>query len=193
VESLENQHFHALFSFLARKTTSQSRNINMNEFGGLNVVAGSTALNCPATTGVELNSTRVPTLAAIAAGQFGASGVSAAAATGRLSLSPGTYLVTASLTLEGEHTSATSGDAIGNISLQLAKGGTLQDGMKATANTVAEGQQRVLTVQNIVEVTQASQDADTATNYVSMYLIGGDSSGNDVIVREGQFTAVRLR
>jgi hypothetical protein len=164
----------------------------MNEFGGLNVVDGSTALNCPL-VGVELNSTRVPTLAAIAAGQNGAAGVSAAAATGRLTLSPGTYLVTAGLSLEGEHTSATSGDAIGNITLQLAKGGTLQDGMKAIANTVAEGQIRHLSVTAVVEVTQASQDADTATNYVSMYLLGESTAGNDVIVRQGQFTAVRLR
>ena len=161
----------------------------MNAYGGFKVAAGVTSLNCPL-TGVKLTSTNVPTLAAIAASQQGDQSVSAGASTGRLTLKAGTYLVRALLTVEGEFTSGTSGDAVGVITGQLYQAGSAVAGTKGKVHTQTEGQPVVLAFEGILNITAAQVAA--GTNYVEVYLFGGDASGNDVIVSEGQIHAVRL-
>lgn len=161
----------------------------MLAYGGFKIAAGVTALNCPL-AGVKLTSTNVPTMAAIAASQRGDQSVSAGASTGRLTLKAGVYRVNALLTIEGEHTSGTSGDAIGVITGQLYQADSAVAGTKGKAHTQAEGQPAVLAFEGILEITAAQVAA--GTNYVEVCLFGGDASGNDVIVSEGQIHAVRL-
>ena len=161
----------------------------MTGYGGFNIAGGTAALYCP-NAGVKLTSTNVPALAAGTASRQGDSSVTPSVSTGRLLLKPGTYQVRASLTIEGEFTSGTSGDAIGVITGQLYKAGVAVAGSKGKAHTQAEGQPAVLSFGDIVEITAAQQRA--GTNHVEFYLFGGDASGNDVIISEGQITALRL-
>lgn len=161
----------------------------MQGYGGFNIAAGTTALNLP-NAGVKLTSSNVPTLASGNASQRGDASVTPAASTGRLTLKAGVYNVRASITIEGEFTSGTSGDAVGVITGQLYKAGSAVAGSKGKAHTQAEGQATVLSFGDIVEITAAQVAA--GTNYVEFYLFGGDANGNDVIISEGQITAIRL-
>lgn len=161
----------------------------MQGYGGFNIAAGTTALNCP-NAGVKLTSTNVPTLAAGNASRRGDTSVVPTASTGRLALKAGVYNVRASLTIEGEYSSGTSGDSIGVITGQLYKAGSAVAGSKGKAHTQAEGQATILSFGDIVEITAAQVAA--GTNYVEFYVFGGDASGNDIIISEGQITAVRL-
>lgn len=158
-------------------------------YGGFKIAAGVTSLNCP-NAGVKLTSTNVPTLAAVSVSKHGDQSVSEAASTGRLTLKPGVYDIRASLTIEGEYTSGTSGDSVGVITGQLYQAGSAVAGTKGKVHTQAEGQAVVLSFGGIVEITEAQRLA--GTNYVEFYLFGGDANGNDVIPSEGQITAKRL-
>lgn len=158
-------------------------------YGGFNIAGGTTALYCP-NAGVKITSSNVPTLAAGNASRGGDNSVVPAPSTGRLTLQPGVYQVRASLTIEGEFSSGTSGDAVGVITGQLYRAGVAVAGSKGKAHTQTEGQATVLSFGDIVEVTYAQKEA--GTNHVEFYLFGGDASGNDVIVSEGQITALRL-
>lgn len=158
-------------------------------YGGFNIAGGTAALYCP-NAGVKLTSTNTPTLAANGASRQGDNSVVPAASTGRLTLQPGVYQVRASLTIEGEFSSGTSGDAVGVITGQLYRAGVAVAGSKGKAHTQTEGQTAVLSFGDIVEITYAQKEA--GTNYVEFFLFGGDANGNDVIISEGQITALRL-
>lgn len=161
----------------------------MIAYGGLQIAAGVTAF-VATNAGVKLTSTNVPTLAVIAASQFGDRSIVAAPATGRLTLKPGIYEITGRLSLEGEFTSGTPADAIGVITAQVYQAGVAVAGTRGQAHTQAEGQVASIGFGGIVEVTEAQLRA--GTNYVEAFLLSGDANGNDVIVREGQFYAIRL-
>lgn len=161
----------------------------MNEYGSLYITGGSANFNA-ANAGSELGSTVGWT--ANGAGQHGNLGVSASDSTGRLTLQPGVYLVTLDLTVEGNYSTAQSGDFAGVITAAIHRGGTLVAGTKGKVQDITEGLPMNLGVRGaIIEITQAQ--ADAGTNFLSGYLYGGDASGNDVVVSEGRFSAVRLR
>jgi len=154
-------------------------------FGGLQVAANTTAFTVPAagakyTTG----------WAAIAAGQHGDNSVQESAVNSRLVLEPGVYFVQANFTLEGEFVSGTSGDAVGTITGQIFRGGVAVAGTRGKVGLEAEGEVDQLIFGGIVEITEAQKTA--GTNYVEAFLSSGDASGNDVIVSEAQFNALRL-
>lgn len=158
-------------------------------FGGLQIAGGSANFNA-ANAGTELGSG--VSWAAITPATHGDASVSASTSTGRLTLKPGLYLVLLDLTVEGNHSSGQSGDFAGVITAQLASGGSLVAGTKSKTQTITEGLPMNLHVSAFVEITQASADASTPTNYVSAYLLGGDASGNDVVISEGRLSAIRL-
>lgn len=159
------------------------------EYGGMYITGGTVNFNA-LLAGAELGSTVGWT--ANGASQHGSGAVSGSTSTGRLTLAPGVYKIDAVLTLEGNHSSGFSGDFAGVIVASLYKGGTLVAGSKVKCQTITEGLPMNAKISCIVEVTQASADAATPTNYVSLYLAGQDASGNDVVVTEANFTAVRL-
>ncbi len=160
----------------------------MNAFGGFKIAGNSTSLNVPA-AGVTLTSANT-NLAAATASQHGDGSVSVSATTGRATLKAGVYKVDARLTVEGEFTSGTSGDAIGVVTGQLYVAGSAVSGTKGKVHTQAEGQAASLAFGGIIEITAAQVAA--GTNYVEAKLLSGDASGNDVIVSEGQIEIVRL-
>lgn len=157
-------------------------------YGSFQVAGNTQALNCP-NAGVVLTSANT-TLAVNSVSQQGDQSVSLSASTGRATLKPGFYKIDAKLTIEGEFTSGTSGDAVGVITGQVYRGGSAVAGTKGKCHTQAEGQASILAFGGVLEITKAQYDADT--NYVDFRLFGGDASGNDVIVSEGQIVITRL-
>lgn len=151
---------------------------------GLYIAANTTAFNVPNAATLFVTS--------MVAAVFGHGELSVVptAASGKLTCVPGIYEVVAELSIEGEYTSATSGDAVGIIAAQFYVGGSAVTGAKSKVSLEAEGQIECLKLTWIVEITKAQVDA--GTNYIQLYLSSGDSSGNDVIVREGRFYAKRL-
>lgn len=113
-------------------------------------------------------------------------------ADGKLVLKPGIYQVSAELYIEAPATSDgnTSGDAFGEITAQLYVAGVAVAGTKAMCQTDDVSEVKNLIINYPVEITQAMLDA--ATNYVQVYLKGGDVPGNDILVSEGRLVAVRL-
>ncbi len=158
------------------------------EYGGL-YITGSTTHFTAANAGSALGSTVGWT--ALGASQHGNLAVVGSTSTGRLTLQPGVYQVNLNLTVEGDYGSGQSGDFSGVITAALWVAGALVAGTKSKCQTITEGLPMQLNVSAIIEITQAQ--ADAATNYVAGYLYGGDASGNDVVVSEGRFTAIRLR
>lgn len=158
------------------------------EYGEM-YITGGTANFTAANAGAELGSTVGWTAGA---DQHGNAAVAGSTSTGRLTLSPGTYQVTLEATIEGNHSSGFSGDFAGVVTAAIHSGGTLVAGSKTKCQTITEGLPMPVSVTKIVEITQASQDAATPTNYVSGYLYGGDASGNDVVVTEARISAIRL-
>jgi hypothetical protein len=165
----------------------------MNSFGGMYITGGSVNVNALA-AGTELGA-QTPGWTDIATAvcpNNGHGGVTPAASTGRLSLTPGKWLVLADLTVEGNYSSGQSGDALGVIIAALHKGGTLITGSKTKFQTITEGLPMHAHISQLVEIAQSTQDASTPTNYVSVYLYGVDASGNDVVVTEARLIAIRL-
>lgn len=158
------------------------------EFGEMYITGGTVNFTA-ANAGSELGSTVGWTAGA---DQHGNQAVVGVTTTGRLTLSPGTYLVNFDFTVEGNHSSGFSGDFSGVVTGAIHSGGTLVAGSKTKVQTITEGLPMNGKITKLVEITQASQDASTPTNYVSGYLYGGDASGNDVVISEARISAVRL-
>ena len=128
--------------------------------------------------------------AAHAVSQQGDQSVTPAASTGKLTLAAGVYRVVASLAIETEDISGTSGDGIGLVSAQLYKGGSAVSGTKRTVSMIAIDRPQSVHLEDIVQITEAQVEA--ATNYVQVYLSSGDASGNDVTVNNGILAAYRM-
>ncbi len=124
------------------------------------------------------------------ASEHGNLAVVGSTSTGRLTLQPGVYLVSLNMTVEGNHSSGFSGDFAGVITAAIHRAGTLVAGTKSKCQTITEGLPMNLNVTAVIEISQAL--ADAGTNYISPYLYGGDANGNDVVVTESRFTAVRI-
>lgn len=154
-------------------------------YGALVINANTTPSRAPNAAAVHTQG-----WAAHGVSQHGDQSVTPATATGKLTLVPGVYRVTASLAIETEDISGTSGDAIGLVSAQLYKGGSAIGGTKRTVSMLAHDRPQVVQIEDIVEITEAQ--AEAATNYVQVYLSSGDASGNDVTVSNAIFAAYRL-
>lgn len=154
-------------------------------YGGLQIAANTTPSLAPATAAKHTQG-----WAAIAAAQHGAQEIAASVANSRLTLVPGVYLVVWQASLETEDISGTSGDGIGDVTLQIARGGTVVAGTRARMNHQNVDRLQSATALGLIEITQAQ--ADASTNYVEPFIQSGDASGNDVTVREGQFFALKL-
>lgn len=126
--------------------------------------------------------------------QHGEASATLTAATGKLTCKPGIYEFHFEGTIEGPLTSdsATSGDTTGTITFQFAKGGTLVTGAKITSQDVTDGVRQAVSLTKIIEITRDDLVASTPTNYVQVYALGGDSSGNDYLLREARLSAKRL-
>jgi hypothetical protein len=103
----------------------------------------------------------------------------------RLRLLPGRYLVQASLTVETEDISGTSGDDAGDLTFELYKDG-VATGFKQKVNVQDSDRPQSLTIVGIIEV------AAGANGYLELYGSASDASGNDVTVRNLQMTALHL-
>lgn len=166
----------------------------MNACGGMYITGQTATLGLPL-AGVKLTSTNAGWVAQATNGYGGDGSVTVSITSGRLTLIPGLYLVTLNLTIEGEQTSgagAVSGDAVGTVSFKLYKGGSAVTGAVVKSATMADAEVMHVSLTIPVQITQASQDAATAENYIEVYGFGGDANGNNVIISEGQFTAVRI-
>jgi hypothetical protein len=110
----------------------------------------------------------------------------------RLDLKPGTYLIIFGATVEAPADSDdnTSGDAQGEVTFQVFKGGTGVTGAKAAINDGTIGEPNHVSIVIPVEITKANLDA--GTNYVDVRATAADSSGNDILVSEARLFAVRL-
>lgn len=158
---------------------------------GLYVTAGATQLLIPNAAAV-LGSAGLgdPGFVAMSPDGQGDLSIVPAAATGRLTLHPGRYLIGYNLSVETDTVGGTSGDAAGVIAGEVRVGGTLIAGSKGKDYIGTADQPLVLSGQAIVQITPAQLAA--ATNYAQIYLSSGDASGNDATVKEGQFWAIRL-
>jgi hypothetical protein len=113
-------------------------------------------------------------------------------ADGKLVLKPGIYQITAELYIEAPATSDgdPSADTFGEITAQLYRAGAAVAGTKAVCQTDDVSEVKNLVINYPVEITEAQYEADT--NYVQVYLFGGDVPGNDILVSEARLVAVRL-
>jgi hypothetical protein len=161
----------------------------MKAFGGFYITGGTTVLNVP-NAGKALTGTNSGLTALASAGKEGEASISESATTGRATCVPGKYLVSGHLSLEGEFSTANSGDAVGVIESHVRVAGSVVTGSKAKHNLEAEGQVACLPVNAIVEITEAQRTA--GTNYIEVGVASGDLSGNDVIIREAVINIVRL-
>lgn len=171
------------------------------EFGGLQIAGGTTAVQVP-TGGLAWTQD----WAAIAAGKHGNLAVVETAATGKLTLKPGTYLVRANLSIESEEESSastqsnsyssvssvsskSSSSPLNNVDAlvaQIFRGGSPLAGTKGAVSALFHDRPAVLQCAGIVEITDTHVSA--GENYVQVYLFGNEY----VTVREAQFFAVKL-
>lgn len=116
------------------------------------------------------------------------------ATTGKFTLVPGTYKFHFNASVEAPETSgsATSGDAQGEIIFGLYQGGTVVAGSKAIVEVDTVGAGRQVVVEKIVEITETVYEASTPTNYVQIGMVSTDASGNDLLIKEGHFSVIRL-
>lgn len=116
----------------------------------------------------------------------GEASITQAPTTGRFTAAAaGIYMLSAQASFETEDISGTSGDGVGNLGIALAKNGTIIAGTKCMLNQAAID---LLKVGSIPPwpVSLAVDD------YVTVVLWSSDASGNDVTVREAQFSAFRV-
>lgn len=154
-------------------------------FGALIINSNTTPSRAPNAAAVHTQG-----WAAHGVSQNGEGSVTPVAASGKLTLAEGVYRVEASLAIETEDYSGTSGDAIGLVSAQLYKGGSALSGTKRTLSMLAHDRPQSVHLVDIVRVTAAQVEA--ATNYVQVFLSSGDANGNDVTVSNGILAATRL-
>lgn len=155
-------------------------------FGGWKVTGNTTAtlaLNTPTDFATDLEE--------LEASDNGCEDVSADTDSGKLTLNPGVYDVCGAFALETEDISGTSGDAAGDVYAQIYRGGAAY-GPKFFANHQGSDRLANIAFSYPVEITQASADAATPTNYVTVRFGASDASGNDITVREGVFWAKKL-
>jgi len=154
-------------------------------YGGLSINANTTAAIAPNTAAKYTQG-----WAAHGVSQHGDGSVSASAANSRLTLKAGVYEILVNLVVETELVSGTSGDAVGDVTFQLYKGGSAVSGALAKVNHQASDRPATVTIVDHVEVSAAQVTA--GTNYVEVYAKSGDASGNDITVSNGRFLAKRL-
>jgi hypothetical protein len=151
-------------------------------YGGLQIAGGST----PITTAVAAAKVTAG-WAAIAAAGHGDLSIVPSAANSRLTLKPGVYLVTFSGSAEQTGTSGISEvGVVYETTFQLYKDQAAIAGMKAVIDSDPDEESiKQVHIQGIVEV------AAGAAGQLEVY-ISSSVASLDVIVREGQFNAVKL-
>lgn len=159
--------------------------MSQNSYGALKIAGNTTATYAP-----NAAAKLTQGWAAHGVSQQGDAAVAPSAANSRLVLQPGVYLVQLSLEAEGESAGGTSGDATGVITFQLYQAGVALTGPKTQIDTQAADRPQSVHLHDIVHITKAQYEA--GTNYVEVYHAGGDASGNDVLVSNAVFSAVRI-
>lgn len=123
---------------------------------------------------------------AAAASRHGEGALTLDATNGKMTAtSRGVYAFSGQASFETEDISGTSGDGVGNLGLALAKNGTIVAGTKCLINQAAIDLLKVAVIANY----PLELEID---DYVTLVVFTSDASGNDVTVREAQFTAIRL-
>lgn len=156
-------------------------------FGGLQIAGNATPTIAPAAGAKHTQG-----WAAIAASAHGDQSVTASVASSRLTLKQGTYLVTFNGSVQTEDVSGTSGDDAGIVTFQIFKGGSAVAGTKGRVDYQDQERPAIISCMGIIEIAESEVEASTPTNYVEMYAIAADASGNDITVLEAQFFAIRL-
>lgn len=130
--------------------------------------------------------------AAGATSRHGEASITVDATTGKFTCVAGIYEFAFNASVEAAETSgsATSGDTQGEIIFGLYQAGTVVAGSKAIVEIDTVGAGRQVVVRKIVEVTEAQQEA--GTNYFQIGMVSTDSSGNDLLIKEGRFGVLRL-
>lgn len=130
--------------------------------------------------------TAIAGLTAAAASRHGEGALTLDATNGKMTAtSRGVYAFAAQASLETEDISGTSGDAAGHVGIALMKNGTLVAGTKSlTSHGGVDDLQAVAIPPYPLEL--------EIDDYVQVCAVATDASGNDVTVRELQFTAIRI-
>jgi hypothetical protein len=113
--------------------------------------------------------------------------VTEGATAGTLTCVPGVYEVWVTGVIETEDTSATSGDDVGVVTVQVYKDGVAVAGVKTTVDLEESDRALNFCVHGHVEVDSGDAGA------LAVYLSSGDASGNDVTVKNCQFTATLVQ
>jgi hypothetical protein len=125
-------------------------------------------------------------------GGAGEGSITPAAATGRITLTPGYYLVTLELSVENNTTSGLSSEDVtvqDTVAAYIARGGTEVTGGR-TKFTALEGLTLPLSVTVPVEITDSHVDA--STNYVSAFLDSILGTTSDLLIVEARLLVHRL-
>lgn len=112
------------------------------------------------------------------------------AATFQAACIQGTYKLEASLSVETEDISGTSGDGVGNIRFQFRKNGVLIDGAEGQVNHQAIDRPAAISILGVVEITAAEVTA--GTNTIALYATSTDASGNDYTIRYGHVLITKI-
>lgn len=97
----------------------------------------------------------------------------------------GLFMASAQASIETEDISGTSGDDAGNVSIQLAKNGTLITGTKAGGTHAdSDGLQSLAIPPIPVRLNKG--------DYIELFAVSDDASGNDITVRQAQLSLVQI-
>lgn len=153
----------------------------MASYGGLYVSGNTTAI-------VAYNTAAAYTTGWVAYGLGrGDLTVTENATAGTLTCGPGVYEVWLTGDVETEDISGTSGDDVGVVTFQVYKDGVAEAGVKTTVDLEESDRAHNFCAHGFVEV-----DAGD-TGELAVYVSSADSSGNDVTVKNCQFTAMLVQ
>ena len=146
-------------------------------------VTGSTTEVTPNTTAAKFTTG----WAAMAAADHGDLSIVASTTNSRLTCVPGVYLVTFTASVDQTDTSTTSEAGVEqNITFQLYKDQVAVAGTKCVLQTADMTGTQQAVIQSLIEV------AAGANGQIEVFMSSDVAAGVDMIVREAQFTAIRL-
>jgi len=114
----------------------------------------------------------------------------------KLTLKPGRYLLSFTASVETEVVSGTSGDSVGIVSFLLYKDlvatPTAIAGAKASVDSQAADRPTNVSITALVDINAANASQSADSGDVMVYVDATDASGNDIVISEAQFTAVKV-
>lgn len=108
------------------------------------------------------------------------------AASSKLTLRPGLYLVMLTMAVETEYDSSTDAGTTGQVTFGIRKDAVQVAGLKTVLNAAAVEEPYAVAISGIVKV------GNTDTGDLTVYVESSDANGTDIVVNEGQLVAMLI-